>query len=222
MRRVRQFGLATIAATVCRRHLGLALAPVLLLTPVAQAGGDDGRDQGAELTAVTRELETVKAELEGMKARVSELEGDLAQTRDALDTFRGEVARTDEGTATAMPAGLTFPVQKDRARAEMADIAVTGATNAAPALSPAEQKQLAKADELLERGDVAGARLVLEQASGASPAAAFKLGETYDPGRLAAWRVYGVRGDPAKARELYRRAYAGGIREARERLAALP
>jgi hypothetical protein len=215
MWRFQQFGLATVAGLPHRFDLALALASLLVMAPAAQASGEERRDQSAELAAVTRELESVKAELQGMKARVSELEGDIAQTRDALDTFREEAV-----AAPAKPAALTFPVQKDRA--SMPDVDVTGAINKAPPLSAAEEKQFTKADELLGRGDIAGARLVLEQTSGANAAAAFRLGETYDPKRLAAWRVVGMRGDAVKARELYQRAYAGGITEARERLAGLP
>jgi hypothetical protein len=217
MRRFLRIEFATVAAMPRHGH-AIALAGLLLFAPAAQAGGDQARDQSAELAAVTRELEAVKAELNGMKARVTELQGDIAQTRDALDTFREEAGRTDERATPALSATLTFPVHKDRATA---DVDVTGAIDTAPPLSAAEQKQLTKADELLGRGDVAGARLVLEHASGASPAAALKLGETYDPKRLAAWRVYGVLGDAAKARVLYQRAYAGGIKEARDRLAGL-
>ncbi|HEY7382912.1 MAG TPA: hypothetical protein VH743_04510 [Beijerinckiaceae bacterium] len=219
MRRFRHLGSALIAT---RYPYALALVGLLQIAAGAQASGTQPRDQDAELAAVTRELEAVKTELKGMKARVTELEGDIAQTRDALDTFREEATRVDEGARPAMPATLTFPVHKGRGGPDMPDVDVTSAIDTAPPLSAAEQKQLAKADELLGRGDIAGARLVLEQASAASPAAAFKLGETYDPKRLAAWRVLGVRADPAKARELYQHAYAGGIREARDRLAGLP
>jgi hypothetical protein len=64
--------------------------------------------------------------------------------------------------------------------------------------------------------------LVLEHAlRGKNPAVAFKLAETYDPQRLAAWRVVGVRGDAQKARELYQQAQLGGFQQAQGRLADL-
>jgi TPR repeat protein len=86
-----------------------------------------------------------------------------------------------------------------------------------------EEKQLARAEELRLLGDIAGARLVLEHILEAGSAAvAFRLAETYDPGRLSAWGVVGLRGDPKKARELYERALSGGMKEAQERLASLP
>jgi hypothetical protein len=71
---------------------------------------------------------------------------------------------------------------------------------------------LVKADELLRRGDVGGARLVLERAlREGSELAAFRLAETYDPKRLSAWGVIGTKPDTAKARQLYERACAAGI-----------
>jgi TPR repeat protein len=71
----------------------------------------------------------------------------------------------------------------------------------------------------LERGDVAGARLWLSEAVAKGDAEAmFQLAETYDPDILARWRVVGLSSDPAKARDLYARAYAGGIEAAKERL----
>jgi hypothetical protein len=48
------------------------------------------------------------------------------------------------------------------------------------------------------------------------------LAETYDPVILSAWGTYGTRGEAAKAREHYAKAQAGGMREAKDRLDALP
>jgi TPR repeat protein len=95
-------------------------------------------------------------------------------------------------------------------------------SNAFPSAPAADTRHLAKAEELLRYGDVSGARLLLEHASRQGSAlAAFKLAETYDPGRLRVWRVYGVRPEVTKARELYRRAYTLGVEEARGRAEAL-
>ena len=41
------------------------------------------------------------------------------------------------------------------------------------------------------------------------------LAETYDPAILTAWGTYGTRGEVTKARELYAKADAGGIQEAK-------
>jgi hypothetical protein len=47
------------------------------------------------------------------------------------------------------------------------------------------------------------------------------LAETYDARVLQSWRARGISGDPTKARELYERAQAGGIEDAKERIEAL-
>jgi len=81
---------------------------------------------------------------------------------------------------------------------------------------------LARASQLLVMGDVAAARIVLERAvESGDLQALFALAETYDPLSLSAWGTLGTQGDVAKARELYSRALAGGVQEAKERLNAL-
>jgi len=47
------------------------------------------------------------------------------------------------------------------------------------------------------------------------------LAETYDARLLQSWGARGISGDPTKARELYARAQAGGIEDAKERIEAL-
>jgi len=54
-----------------------------------------------------------------------------------------------------------------------------------------------------------------------SAQAIFMLAETYDPLVLSKWRTYGTRGDATKARELYAKAYDGGIKAAKDRSDAL-
>ena len=81
---------------------------------------------------------------------------------------------------------------------------------------------MARASALLVQGNIGAARIVLERAAETGNAeASFALAETYDPNVLATWRAYGIRGDAAKARELYARAYDGGVRAAQDRSRAL-
>ena len=81
---------------------------------------------------------------------------------------------------------------------------------------------MARARELLDQGNVSAARRVLERAAETGSAlASFTLAKTYDPIILSKWGTYGTRGDAAKARELYAKAHAGGIREAKDRSEAL-
>lgn len=86
----------------------------------------------------------------------------------------------------------------------------------------AAAKLVARANVLLGQGDIGSARTVLERAVDLGSAqASFLLAETYDPLILPKWGTYGTRGDANKARDLYARADAVGISEAKERFEAL-
>jgi TPR repeat protein len=54
-----------------------------------------------------------------------------------------------------------------------------------------------------------------------SPEALFWLAQTYDPLLLSERQTFGTQSDIAKARELYGKALAGGVDEAKVRLEAL-
>jgi hypothetical protein len=85
-----------------------------------------------------------------------------------------------------------------------------------------DDRLLARADELFRRGDVSGARLLLERSMEAGhPRAAFLLAETFDPHVLSRLGALGIRGDAGKARELYGRARSLGVAQAQERIDAL-
>jgi hypothetical protein len=88
--------------------------------------------------------------------------------------------------------------------------------------SPEAARLLARASALLAQGNIGAARIVLERAvETGSAQASFMLAETYDPLVLSTWKTYGTRGDATKARELYAKAQAGGIQEAKDRSDAL-
>jgi hypothetical protein len=94
--------------------------------------------------------------------------------------------------------------------------------SAASRPSADEQRLLARANALLRQAEISSARPLLERAlERGSARAAFMLAETYDARVLQSWRVRGISGDPAKARELYERAQAGGIEDAKERIRTL-
>ena len=92
-----------------------------------------------------------------------------------------------------------------------------------PAEAPkADDRLLVRGEELLRKGDVSGARLLLEKSLESGHArAAFLLAETFDPNVLSKLGVMGIRGDAAKARDYYAQAQALGILQAGERLEAL-
>jgi hypothetical protein len=82
---------------------------------------------------------------------------------------------------------------------------------------------VARASVLLGQGDIGATRIVLERAAEMGSAeASFSLAETYDPRILPKWGAYGTRGDAAKARDLYAKAGAAGIKGTKERIDALP
>jgi len=83
-------------------------------------------------------------------------------------------------------------------------------------------KLIARARILLKQGNIGAARIVLERALEIGSAqASFELAQTYDPLTLPYLGTYGTQGDLMKARTLYARAEAGGIKEAKARFEAL-
>ncbi len=87
---------------------------------------------------------------------------------------------------------------------------------------PEAARLLERANALISEGNIGAARGVLEYAAATGSAqATFRLAETYDPLVLSTWRTYGTRGDATKARELYAKAYDGGIKSAKDRSDAL-
>jgi len=155
---------------------------------------------------------------EAIAKRVEELRAQLFRA----ETLLSEQQRLNRPSASA-PSPEALPVLSGAAVPGVVRSEITQrATPQLQAMSRDQEQQLAKAEQLLRQGDIQGARLLLEYllATG-SPLVAFKLAETYDPKRLAAWKALGVRADPQKARELYQRAQAGGVKDAQERLSGL-
>jgi hypothetical protein len=120
--------------------------------------------------------------------------------------------RPDDG---ALEARIMRPADSAPLRSDLS-------ASRAPADADETAKLIERATGLLKQGDIGGARWVLLFAQDMGSAwASFMLAETYDPRILATWRVMGTRADPAKARELYAKAYAQGIVEAKGRMEAL-
>jgi hypothetical protein len=103
-----------------------------------------------------------------------------------------------------------------------ATLAVARPTAPEASGNPEVARLLSRASLLLSQGNIGMARTVLDRAAETGSALAlFALAETYDPVVLSAWRTFGTQGDAAKARELYAKAFAGGVQEAGDRLNAL-
>lgn len=81
---------------------------------------------------------------------------------------------------------------------------------------------LKRARSLIEIGDIAPARLLLERAADAQEAgAALLLAQTWDPAVLGTPDARSITPDPAKARAWYRKAARFGSQEAQQRLSQL-
>ena len=86
----------------------------------------------------------------------------------------------------------------------------------------AAKELLAKADRLIEKGDIVAARTLYQRAAEmGSGMAALTLGATYDPSRLWSFGALGMVGNKERAKQWYLRAGELGHPDAKARLMAL-
>ena len=132
------------------------------------------------------------------------------------------------------PADTSQPTTTVATAAPTAAVPVAAAVPAAPApaaavaapirrLDPDELANLmSRGKSLLESGDIAPARLLLERAAEAGEAsAALMVAQTYDPAVLGTQDARNITGDPAQARNWYQRAAQLGSVDAQRRLSQL-
>jgi hypothetical protein len=208
-----------------RRSRPILVSRALLVTLCVIVGSVANADEESANSprAMTREITAIKAELQAIKTRLAEVELDGLQSHDEMEGLRDEFAALRARLEQALRSRSSMVSAPEAKQAVTADVDATASTRtAAPLLTSEEERDVGRAEELLRIGNIAGARLVLEHVlRGGNPIVAFKLAETYDPRRLQASRVFGVRGDPQKARELYKQALAGGVQQAEAQLADL-
>ena len=184
---------------------------------------------GRRLTSARTEIENLRAELarRASNDKASEHQGMLDRERERAERLERELAsaRTElNGASQPAPTLLTGDQEHQTTTYTPGSMSSPQppdphATSSVP--QPNQSRLLARADTLLQAGDISGARLVLERAvAEGSAVATFKLAETYDPRQLARWNALGVQGDWARAQALYERAQAAGIAQARLRIAA--
>ena len=190
----------------------------------------------SELAKAQRDIETQVA----LSSKAGDEAAQLKQLKEAAESATAELRQSlqkerDRAEALAPVVNPHSP-RSGRAiaveRASNSQIAeVTQAAEAAATEQPAAAEAqgnpeaarlLARASALVGQGNIGAARIVLERAvETGSAQASFMLAETYDPLVLSTWKTYGTRGDVTKARELYAKALAGGIQEAKDRSVAL-
>lgn len=176
--------------------------------------------------------------LQRERERAAGLERDLASARHDGGALVVKTTPAASQPATASqaapeepPAAPVRPIQIQSVQNKAEDKPVQDQTAAARSQGDAPvntnegvqaAKLIARASILLEQGNIGAARIVLERAVEIGSAqASFALAETYDPLILPNFRTYGTQGDLTKARTLYARAEAGGIKEAKARFEAL-
>jgi TPR repeat protein len=135
-----------------------------------------------------------------------------------------EATQAVEATASPQPPAplVKVTVAPEVAPAQLAQASLPrNAADTTVSVAPETAATLKRAQALIERGDIAGARLLLERAaSGKEPRVLMALGETYDSAMLSRWGARGIKSDAAKARELYQKAAEAGLAEARTRVLA--
>ncbi len=198
-----------------------------------------------ELTSVRNELEAGNRQIAALNAlralhsrepALDRSQERMAESSSRASEGKGRSPEPISGKAVASTSGrssvseLPRPEAPSAAREAASDLVpkVAAGTerstsaSAAPRSLVDEQRQLARATAFLGQADISGARLLLQHALDRDSArAAFMLAETYDAHVLQSWRASGISGDRTKARELYERAQAGGIEDAKERIEAL-
>jgi hypothetical protein len=163
--------------------------------------------------------EELRISLQQQRDKVARLERDLASERSA----KAAPAAPEVVTANQSAQDKQLEADAKPVATEQASVAASRGATPPNSDDAAEVARLvARASVLLGQGDIGSARIVLEHAAETGSAqASFTLAETYDPLILPKWGTYGTRGDATKARDLYAKAEAGGIKEAKARSDAL-
>lgn len=208
-----QKALATKAGDEASQLKKTAEASTADLQKALQQERDRASRLEQDLASARRNVETqtalaTKAGHESIRLK-QDLESGSMDLRPSLRPEQNRVARPEPALAPS----------KENARAPSVPVTTGISRQSEPEVIAG---LMARANALLRRGDIGSARIVLERAAEAGNAeASFRLAETYDPVVLSKWGTFGTRGDAMKALDLYARARAGGIMEAKERLDAL-
>lgn len=193
--------------------------------------GDGAERELSGLREEIRKLQAVKNKETESEARIAGLSEALAQAEAKGEELSRKLTETTEALQAAQASRASPPETRPLATGLVsadpsAQISVPSSPDAKTNLLPqnlqTDDRMTIRASELLSKGDVSGARLLLERSLASGNArAAFLLAETFDPQVLARLGVLGIRGDADKAREFYAKAKALGDTQASQRLEAL-
>lgn len=194
------------------------------------------KEEREKAEGLAQELSRARTRLFAYEAQAAANDDRANESQELLRQERNRSSRLEEELALeATPQGAKTPPTGPVVvtAGEIERVPFIEGQSVRPALGPSDTqlehneaaelvRLTARATGLLRQGDIGAARAVLERAAELGSAqATFALAETFDPDVLAKWGAYGTRGDPIRARELYAKAEAGGIKEAKERSDAL-
>jgi hypothetical protein len=197
------------------------------------------QQQRDKTQAIEGELAMARRDVETVVATPRKTDDAAAQPKQATKNAQAELRQSSQQERDqSVPTDGVKPTRRSvaaRPPLESAANSQTKKVRQAVAVASSEQPAVAeanvnleaarlveRANALLGQGNIGAARVVLERAAEAGSAqATFRLAETYDPLVLSTWGTYGTRGDATKARELYAKAYDGGIKVAKDRSDAL-
>jgi hypothetical protein len=177
-----------------------------------------------QLAALRQELQDARAEATG--ARES-LEAQRLTSIQESTGARGSRSPAAAAPIVGQPSIASSSASEAPTKASAGDVQqptnlATRPTTGFEQGSPQAVRLIARANLLLDQGNIGAARNMLDRAAEmGSTEALFWLAETYDPLLLAARQTFGTQSDIAKARELYGKALAGGVSQAKVRLEAL-
>ena len=209
----------TASAAKHRQALDEERARSAALTGELATAKRENETQTAQLRKASEEMGQLK---QATERAMADLRQSLQQERDRAEVMAREIESARRTTAARITPEPTVNSSISKA-AHVIEVAATAQPPAAEAQeNPEATKLIARARTLLGQGNIGAARIVLERAAETGSArASFTLAETYDPVILSTWGTYGTRGDAMKARELYAKAHAGGILDAKDRLERL-
>lgn len=187
-----------------------------------QAKLSDGKDLGSgnwllnaeqmkDLKLVTQK--TLEPRAYTLEVILVQSDGSVPETRKVEVSVEPAAAANTQTPVASAPAGIKFVkngVADDSTGAAVNSVEPASEPEpvAGPPLTPQELRALlSRGERLLQEGDVAGARLLLEYAAQrGSKDAMVILAKSYDPEHLAKLGVHGVQANPEQATRWYARA----------------